>query len=217
MQAKKIIIVDDHQIFREGLKLVLSTIEGVSVVGEAADGREFLKIIRKKPADIIFMDLSMPDIDGMQATEEALKINPKLKIIAISSYDEIDMVNQSLYAGVEGYLLKNADYKEIEQAIINVSEGKTFFSKKILDNITRNSIRKQKERLNKIDLPTLTKRENEILTLICEGDDTFCISAKLFISERTVEKHKQNLMNKTNTHSTAKLIIFALKNNFIKI
>ncbi|MCP4180131.1 MAG: response regulator transcription factor, partial [bacterium] len=119
--------------------------------------------------------------------------------------------------GVEGYLLKNADYKEIENAIINVSEGKTFFSKKILDNITKNSIRKQKERSNQINIPTLTNREKEILILICKGDDTFSISTQLFISERTVEKHKQNLMNKTKTHSTAKLIVFALKNNIVQV
>ena len=211
MKTNKIIIVDDHKIFREGLKLVLSTIPKTEVVGEASNGKEFLEIIKENSADIIFMDINMPEINGIKATAQAMETNPDLKIIAISSSDDAETINQSLYAGIHGYLLKNADYKEIEQAVYNLSEGKSYYSKQILEKLSASVINDYSKNKIKDKLSALTKRQKEILKLICSGYDTKTISEKLFISNRTVEKHKENLMNTTDTHSTAELIVYAHK------
>jgi len=208
----KTAIVDDHKIFRDGFKMVLSSIDNVEITCEASNGQEFLDLLDKgaKP-ELVFMDINMPVLDGFETSEQALKKQPGLKIIALTSFDGIDYINKMLYAGVEGYLLKDADYEEIEEAINNVMTGQNYFSKKILVNLTKNTIKKNEEDKKKLDLPKLSRRELEVLKMLCKGYTKIDIAEKLFISDRTVEKHKENLMHKTKTKSTVNLVIFALK------
>ncbi len=212
-----VIIVDDHKIFRDGFRLVLSTMDNVELVDEASTGKEFLEIIKKKKVDIVFMDINLPVMDGITATQEALKMFPDMKIIALTGYDGVEYVNKMLYAGVEGYLLKDADYDEIHEAIESVMTGKNYFSKKILVTLTKNTITKKQEEKQKANMPKLTRRELEIIGMMCKGNSKREIAEKLFISERTVEKHKENLMMKTNTNNSVSLVIFALRNKLAEI
>ncbi len=217
MAKYKIAIVDDHKIFRDGFKMVLDSFEFVDTVMEATNGNEFLELIKKEKPDVVFMDINMPVMNGIESTEKGLKKDPKMKIIALTSYDYIEYINKILHAGVVGYMLKDADYDEIGKAIKEVMAGKNYFSQKILDKLTKDTVRKSEEEKIKQKMPRLTKRENEILKLICKGYSKTEIAEKLFISERTVEKHKENIMTKTDTNSTINLVLFAIKNNLAKV
>lgn len=211
-------IVDDHKIFRDGFKMLLESLSNVGEIYEAADGKDFLDMLDEGlDVDLVFMDVNMPNVDGAEATEKAFKKNKDLKVIAITAYEIVDYVNRMLYAGVEGYLLKDADYEEIEEAINQVMEGGNYFSKKILVSLSKNAVRSKKEEKAKKDIPKLSKRELEIIRLICKGYSTREIGGKLNISQRTVEKHKENLMQKTGTNTTVNLVIFALKNRLAEL
>ena len=213
----KVIIADDHKVYREGFKLVVNSINNVSVVAEAENGNQLLDILKKKKADIVFMDINMPGLGGIEATKKALEIAPDIKIIALTSLEGTEFINKMLYAGVEGYMLKDADYNEFEEAIENVTKGKNYFSSKILMNLTKNTFENKKEEVRKKKLPQLTKREKEVLTLICNGNSKTEISDQLNISERTVEKHKENLLSKTETSNTVNLVIYAFKNKLAEV
>jgi DNA-binding NarL/FixJ family response regulator len=217
MYKQKVIIVDDHHIFRDGLKLSLGTIKSIEVVNEAKCATEFLNIIKNTKIDIAFMDIRMPDMNGIEATIEALKISPDLKIIIMSSYDDIEIINNAIIAGTYGYLLKNADYKDIINAIETVSKGKKYFSHEIIENITSQIIDENNKKSESENTPNynLTFRETQVLKELCNGDDSKLIAKKLNISERTVEKHIQNILSKTNIHTTTKLIVFCLKNKLV--
>lgn len=208
----KVAIVDDHKIFREGFKVALDEIKGVNVVGEASNGQEFINFLKNNQVDLVFMDINMPVVDGISAAEESLKINPAIKIIAITASDDIEFVNKMLLAGVEGYLLKDTDYEDIVEAIDKVMNGKSFFSSKILMKLTRSTLESRDKMQAVQNLPSFTKRESEILRLISKGMSNAEIAKALFISERTIEKHKQNLLLKTDTRNTVNLVIYALKN-----
>jgi DNA-binding NarL/FixJ family response regulator len=213
----KVAIVDDHKIYRDGFKLLVDSINSVDSVEEATNGKEFLELIKKKKIDVVFMDVKMPVLNGIEATQKALKMQPDLSIIALSSYENTEYINKMLFAGVEGYILKDADYEEIEEAINQVSSGHNYFSKKILVTLTRNTLKKQQDFEKKKNMPKITRREKEVLDLVSKGMSKTEIADKLFISVRTVEKHKENLMSKTGTRSTVNLIIFAIKNAIVEL
>jgi DNA-binding NarL/FixJ family response regulator len=213
----KVAIVDDHKIFRDGFKMLLDSLDSVDTVYEASNGVEFLELLDKETIDLVFMDVNMPEMDGAKATEKALKKQKGLKIVAITAYELVDYVNKMLYSGVEGYLLKDADYDEIEEAINQVMSGSNYFSKKILVSLSRNTIKSKKDEKKRKEMPNLSKRELEVLQLICKGVSTKDIAKRLFISQRTVEKHKENLMQKAGVRTTVNLVIFALKHKLADI
>ncbi len=211
-------IVDDHKIFRDGFKMVLKSLDNVGEIYEAPDGQDFLDLIESNnDIDLVFMDVNMPNMDGAEATEKVFKIKKDIKVIAITAYELVDYVNRMLYAGVEGYMLKDADYEEIEEAINQVMEGGNYFSKKILVSLSRSAVKSRKEERKKKEMPKLSKRELDVIRLICKGFSTKEIAKKLFISQRTVEKHKENLMQKTGTNTTVNLVIFSLKHKFAEL
>ncbi len=219
MKTIKIIIVDDHKIFRDGLNLALSTIDKVKVVAEAESGINLLKILKKQKPQIIFMDISLPDTNGILLAQKVLEVYSNVKIIILSSYNNIEIINESIQAGVSGYLLKNTDYNEIVTAIDTVLDDNIYFSTEIVNVIIKNKKEDFKTKRNKVkkEALNLTKRQIEILSNICQGFDNKTIAILLHVSERTVEKHTQNIMNKTNTNSKSKLIIFALRNNILEL
>ena len=213
MKALSIFLVDDHKLFREGLKLLLNNLQSIKTIHEACDGKEFLEKLENIIPDIVLMDIDMPNINGIEATKTALNKFPDLKIIALSMYGEYDYYNKMLDAGAKGFLLKNSDISEVENAIINVSEGKSYFSQEImldlLKNITkRKSVHKTTE---------LTDREKEILFHICKGLSNQQIADELCLSKRTVDKHRENLLLKTNSKNTASLVIYAIRKEIIEI
>ena len=208
----KILLVDDHTLFRNGLKMLLTTIPEFEVAAEASNGREFIDIIRKDHFDIVFLDIEMPGINGIEAAKIATSIDPDLKIITLTMYGEEEYFDQMVEAGAKGFLLKNTDLQEVKTAIEIIAQGGTYFSQELMQNILRN-LKYVKE--HKEPGCEFSEREIEILLLICDGLSNQEIGDKLFISKRTVEKHRANILSKSNCKNTAGLVIYAIKNQII--
>jgi DNA-binding NarL/FixJ family response regulator len=213
MEKIKIIIIDDHQLFRNGLKILLDSIPEFEVTGEASNGEEFLKLIRNIKADVALMDINMPELDGIEATRKGLKICPAINIIALSMYDEEEYYYKMVDAGAKGFILKDSDIAEVKEAIQTVYKGGSYFSQELLYHV----IQKIKHREHESKTANLSNREMEILFKICAGLSNQEIADALFISKRTVDKHRANLLGKTNSKNTASLILFAIRNKLIEI
>ena len=213
MDKIRIIIADDHQLFRNGLKILLNAFPEFEVIGEASNGEEFLRIINNTHADIALMDINMPEMDGIEATRKGLKICPEMDIIALSMYGEEEYYYKMVDAGAKGFLVKDSDISEVKEAILTVKKGGSYFSQELLYHV----IQKIKHRENENKAANLSKREKEILLKICEGLSNQEIAETLFISKRTVDKHRANLLGKTNSKNTASLILYAIRNKLIEI
>jgi DNA-binding NarL/FixJ family response regulator len=208
----KILLVDDHTLFRNGLKMLLDTLPGYEVTGEASNGKEFLGLIANFEYDIVFLDIEMPEINGIEAAKRAIEQKPELKIITLSMYGDEEYYDQMVDAGAKGFLLKNTNLQEVKTAIDTVMNGGNYFSQELMQSLLRSykSIRDVKE-----PEAELSEREIEILLLICSGLSNQEIGDQLFISKRTVEKHRANIHNKTNCKNTAGLVMYAIKNQLI--
>lgn len=215
MQKLKIYLVDDHKLFREGLKLLLSTQEFVHHIYEASNGREFLENLTFVDSDVVLMDIEMPEVNGIDATREALKIKPDLKIIVLSMYGDEQYYYQMIDAGAKGFMLKNTGIENVITAIRKVAAGENFFSEELLFNIL-NTMRDTKSESEQHD-NELSEREMEILYHVCKGKSNQEIADELFISKRTVDKHRANLLSKTGCRNTAALVMYAIKNKMIDV
>jgi len=213
MEKIRIIIADDHQLFRNGLKILLNAFPEFEVTGEASNGEEFLRILKNFPADVALMDINMPGMDGIEATRRGLKICPTIDIIALSMYGEEEYYYKMVDAGAKGFLVKDSDISEVKEAILSIRKGGSYFSQELLYHV----IQKIKHRENESKTANLSKREKEILFKICEGLSNQEIAETLFISKRTVDKHRANLLGKTNSKNTASLILFAIRNKLIEV
>ena len=209
----KILLVDDHTLFRNGLRMLLDTLPGYEVVGEASNGKEFLELVSINEYDIVFLDIEMPEINGIVAAKRALEINSDIKIITLSMYGDEEYYDQMIDAGAKGFLLKNTNLQEVKTAIDTVLSGANYFSQELMQNLLRNyKITKE----SKTPESELSEREIEILLLISEGLSNQEIGDRLFISKRTVEKHRANILDKTNCKNTAGLVMYAIKNQLIE-
>ncbi|HON17996.1 MAG TPA: response regulator transcription factor [Salinivirgaceae bacterium] len=213
MEGYKVAIVDDHQLFREGLKILLEGIPTISQVLDFQSGREFLQMLDKVLPDLVFMDIQMPDLDGISTTTLALQKYPDIKIIALSMYSDENYYSAMINAGAKGFIVKSAGFNEVETAIKVVSEGSHFFSEEILTRMLKVVTKKNET----TPISNLTEREEEILLYICQGMSNQEIADILSISKRTVDKHRENILNKTNTRNTAGLVIYAIKTGIINI
>ncbi len=215
----RIMIVEDQHIFRKGLMLLLKEIPGVEIFGEASNGQEFLDMISNERPDIVFMDIQMPVMNGIEATKKAVEDYPGLKIVAISMFGEEEYLVSMLEAGIKGFLLKTVEEYELHKAIELVSDNKNYFSDELLPVLTNSLVnRKSKTADAEPELrEELTKREMEVLNLICQGFTIKEIAEQLFISQRTVDGHKANLFRKTGVDSSVKLVTFAIRNNLFKV
>lgn len=214
MENFKLTIVDDHKLFRDGLKLLLSNYYPGIEISEAQNGKEFLKLLERISPDITLMDINMPEIDGIEATRRAVELFPEIKIITLSMFGDEMYYFKMIDAGVKGFLLKNSEIAEVCEAIETVLEGDHYFSKELLYKIVKNirtSDSPDKETV------VLSERETEILGLICLGLSNQEISDKIFISKRTVDKHRANILSKTNSRNTAHLVMNAIKNHWIPV
>ena len=210
----KIVIVDDHSLFRNGMKLLLTSAGNFSIVAEASNGKEFIELLNTIVPDIVLMDIDMPEMDGIEATTKALEIYPDLRIIGLSMYGEEEYYYKMIEAGVSGFLLKNSDIGEVKTAITSVFEGGKYFSQELLYNVVRNIKTSQ---TNQEVVENLSDREVEVLKQICVGLSNHEIADNLHISKRTVDKHRANLLDKTNSKNTAHLVMYAIKNKLIDI
>ena len=208
----KILIVEDHAIFREGLKRVIEAMDGIELMAEAENGAQFLELLKKKKPDIVLMDIKMPVMDGIEATEKALMLCPKLKIIILTMFGEEEYLYSLIQKGISGFMLKTARILEIERAIQIVSEGKQYFSPEINGLLV-----KRLRQISSNEIESLSTREIEVLSLICKGYSTAQIADKLCASKRTIEGYKARLLEKTGQPSTLNLVIFALRNKLVAL
>lgn len=212
----RIILVDDHSLFRNGLRGLLERNEGFRVVGEASSGEEFLSLLEQESfaADIVFMDFSMPGLDGAQTTERALARRPDLRIITLSLFGEESYYSRMVEAGARGFLLKDSDIGDVLEAIAAVMGGGSYFSPRLLSSLTGRMHAREHDELAD---DQLSSREREILVAVCRGLSNQEIADELFISKRTVDKHRANILEKTGCKNTASLVVYAIRNGIVDI
>jgi two-component system response regulator NreC len=215
MEKKKILIVEDHTILREGLKSLLSTNPELEIVGEAGDGREAIYLVEKLTPDLVMMDLSMPRMDGMEAIREIKRRWPQTKILPLTVHKTEEYVLTTLKAGADGYLLKDANYQEMTTAIKSVLTGKRYLSPGVSEKIIEGYLEGKQTIKIQGAFDNLTTREREVLKLIAEGYRNKQIADELVISPKTVEKHRANLMIKLNLHSVSELTAYAMVKGFV--
>lgn len=219
MEKIKIILVDDHQIVRDGIKALIVDDSSIEIIGEAKDSEEFFNILKSQTPDIVLLDISLPKVSGIEISKILKADHPNIKILMLSMYTSEDFIFNALKAGIDGYLPKNTTRDELLLAINEINNGKEYFSKSISDTILKSYVNsaKQGSKVSDDKLGELTKREHEILRYVVEGMNNPSIAEKLFISIRTVETHKASIMRKLNLNSTVDLVKFAIKNKIIEI
>jgi DNA-binding NarL/FixJ family response regulator len=208
--STKVLIADDHKIVREGLRALIEKHETMEVVAEAENGLEAVRLVRKLQPDVVIMDLGMPEMNGIEATREVTAHNPKIKVIALSMHSDKRFVLQMIKAGASGYLLKDSAFEELITAIKTVVSNKSYLSPKITDVVIKDYL----QTLSKGDMSAfsvLTVREREVLQLLAEGRSTKEIAGSLNVSVKTVESHRQQVMEKLNIHSVAELTKYAIR------
>ena len=212
----KILLVDDHKIFRDGLRNLINTENDMSVAGEAADGRAALKMTRTLQPDMIIMDITMPDMNGIEATRQVLAESPNIKIIALSMHSDRRYVSGMIDAGASGYLLKDCDFEELTKAIRHVAANRMYLSPSVTD-IVVDIYKKKSSAVGPTSAPGLTPRERELLQLLAEGMKTRQIAAHLNISVKTVETHRRNIMEKLKIDNNAELVKYAIREGLTSV
>jgi len=220
MKSTRVILADDHKLVRAGIKSLLENSDGIEVVGEAGNGREAVKLTGKLKPDMVFLDIAMPELNGLQAAEMIKKEFPEVAVVILSMYLDEEYVIQALSVGASGYLLKDSAPGELRLALDTIKEGKVYIS----PAIPRKMIDEYRERLKHASSPgeasrkkeELTSRQKEVLQLIAEGNSTREIAEKLFISIKTVETHRSQIMKKLAITDIPGLVRYAIKKGLIK-
>ena len=210
----KIALVDDHTLFRTGLAGLLSQHDGFEVVADVGSGEEFLVMLPSLDVDVVFMDISMPGMDGAETTRRALAERPDLRIVTLSMYGDEHYYTRMMESGASGFLLKDSDIEEVYSAVEVTMAGDSYFSSALLGTLTRNM---SMLAVDEPDEDQLSNREVEILVEVCRGLSNQEIADKLFISKRTVDKHRANILAKTGCPNTANLVVYAIKHNLVEI
>ena len=213
----RIVIAEDHTILRAGLRALLSSRKDIEVVGEAGDGREAVRIVDKLVPDLLLIDLSMPKMNGIEAIREIKGRHPQIKVIVLTVHKSEEYIIASLDAGAKGYILKDASHNELILALEYVMDGKIFLSPSISDKVVGAYLEQKKKKNTSSLLDNLTSREQEILKLIAEGYRNKEIAEHLFISLKTVEKHRSNLMQKLDRRNTAALTAYAIEKGIVSL
>jgi two-component system response regulator DegU len=225
MTTIKIVIVDDHQLFREGVKRILDFEDSFEVVAEGNDGSEVVELYEKHKPDVILMDINMPRVSGVEATEALLKDYPEAKVIILSIHDDGSYVTHALKTGALGYMLKEMDADAIVEAIKVVSSGGSYLHPKVTHNLVtefrRLSEREHKGAFQQNDIRRpyhlLTKRECEVLQLLTDGQSNRTIGETLFISEKTVKNHVSSILQKMAVNDRTQAVVTAIKNGWVEV
>ncbi len=217
MTSKKtILIAEDHTILREGLRSLLNTDQNFEVVGEAEDGREAIRVSEKLRPDLVLMDLTMPKMNGLEAIKEIKRRSPSSKILVLTVHKTEEYILAALEAGADGYVVKDATHSELVMAMQKIITGSRFLSPDISEKVINGYLQGKKALKTKTSWDTLTQREREILKLIAEGYKNKEVADYLFISVKTVEKHRANLMRKLDLHNAAALTALAIDKGLIE-
>jgi len=211
-EKKKVMIVEDHAVFREGLKRVISEMDGFELAGEAENGAVFLEMLKKVVPDIVLMDIHMPVMDGIEATEKALNGNPSLKVLVVSMSGEEEYVYAMVEKGVSGFILKTSGVRDIERAITRVAAGQQYYAEEIMGLLV-----KKVRQIDSVEKVILSGREMDVLRLLCRGCSNGEIAEKLFLSVRTVEGYRNKLLQKTGSPNVINLVIYALRNKLVTV
>lgn len=209
MELLRIVIADDHRLFREGVRSLLSSLANVEVVGEAANGDDAVALAETAQPDVVLMDIQMPGLNGIEATRRILAANPRAGIIVLTMFDDDDSVFAAMRAGARGYLLKGADQAELVRAIDAVGSGEALFSPAIAKRLIAFFTGLQNETAAQIAFPELTDREREVLDLIAGGLNNTEIAQRLFLSGKTVRNHVSNIFSKLQVADRAQAIVRA--------
>lgn len=213
-----VILVDDHKLFRNGIKLLIELENYGKVVAEANNGKEFIKLLENYQPDLVFMDIDMPEMNGIEATKIATEMQPDIKILALTMFGDEKHYTSMIQAGAKGFILKKSGKPELEKAIQVVAAGESYFSNELLRKIiVEIGNKKITERENSSEIVEFTDREMEIIKLLCNGAETKEIADKLFLSTRTIDSYRSKLLTKTGTKNTVSLVIYAIKNGLVKI
>ena len=212
--AVKVILADDHSMIREGLKQLLELTGDIQVVGEAADGIECLNLLKKVKADILLLDINMPNMNGLQVLEKISKTQTTIKVLMLTVHNEIEYLIKAIDIGADGYLLKDAGSAELKKAILSIYQGEKYIQPELTPLLNQKLVEKESD-LDK--LHSLTKREVQILKLIAEGLFNKEIGDRLNISERTVKNHVFNLFKKIGAADRTQAAVFAIRNNVVDI
>lgn len=216
MPKHKILIADDHAMVRDGVKNLIQQNKDLTVIGEARSGNETLELYDKLQPDLLIMDISMPDMNGMEVSRSILARNPNANIVILSMYDDEDYISRCLEYGVKGYVVKNESGSELDYAIKSVLQGKNYFSRQAQDVIFKKYSQNVSKKKTKEDTVNLTRREIEIIKLIADGLTSQQMADRLFISPRTVETHRANLMKKLSVKNAIELVKKAQQMNLLQ-
>jgi two-component system, NarL family, response regulator NreC len=212
----KVLIADDHGVVRKGLRLLLEEYPELEVVGEAANGRDVVKLAADLSPHVILMDVAMPLLNGIEAADQIRKLNSDIGIIMLTMHADESYVLRALNAGVKGYLLKESAEEDLLRAVKAVSQGKPFFSPAITQTLLEDYMRVLKQEGLSDTFELLTPREKEVLQLLAEGKTNKDVAAILDVSLYTVESHRTNLMQKLNLHNTAEIVLYAVRKNLVR-
>lgn len=211
-----VVIADDHEIFRDGLKLVLTKKNGIELVGEAENGKSLLSLVQQLQPDVVVTDIKMPEMDGAEATRHLTRTWPDINVISLSMFDEEDLVVEMFEAGARGYLVKNANKTEIIEAIETVNNGQPYFSSSASNRLTQKLAKSWFNPFSKMRPPAFTTRELNVIDLICRECTNKEIADQLYISARTVEGIRLRIIEKMNVKNTVGMVIFAIKAGLFK-
>jgi DNA-binding NarL/FixJ family response regulator len=214
-QRLRILIAEDHTILREGLRALLSSNPNNEIVGEAENGRDAVRLVGTLKPNLVLMDLSMPGTNGIEAISEIKKRFPETRVLALTVHKTEEYIRETLQAGVDGYVLKDATYTELMMAIKSVVNGKIYLSPGISDRVINGYLDGNKAAGINTAWDTLTHREREVLKLVAEGHTNKHIAGYLCLSVKTVEKHRSNLMKKLDRHNASTLTAFAIEKGLI--
>jgi DNA-binding NarL/FixJ family response regulator len=212
-----IVIADDHELFRDGFKVMAAKFPEVQLIGEASNGKELIAMVEEKHPEVVLTDIKMPVMDGIEATKQLMAQYPSVHIIALSMFDEENLIIDMLEAGAKGYLLKNAGKEDIIEAIKAVNQERTYYCKqtsaKLLELIASSRFNPHK----KIQKPEFSERETSIIQLICDQKSNKEIADILTLSIRTIEGYREKIQEKMKVQNTAGIVVFAIKNGIYKI
>jgi two-component system response regulator NreC len=211
----KVLLCDDHTLFREGIKAILKDEPSIEIVGEATDGRQAVAKALQLHPDVVLMDIAMPDLSGFDATRRILQANPKAKVIILTMYEEEEVINRCLGAGAAGYVLKDAPRAHLIHAVDVVNKGGQYMSSRALKKVVKQYVKGAKKTATGYE--RLSDREREVLKLLADGLALKEIAVKLVLSVKTVDAHKTNLMRKLDLHDRSELIKYAIQRKLIRL